>query len=85
MALWLKSKGHSVYERNVWPTGQVAVGVVVQLLVAALSDSPLLKGRRWPSILIMQGGTLFGVASASSLSVANAELGKGLATPETQR
>jgi ACS family pantothenate transporter-like MFS transporter len=61
MALWLKSKGHSVYERNVWPTGQVAVGVVVQLLVAALSDSPLLKGRRWPSILIMQGGTLFGV------------------------
>jgi ACS family pantothenate transporter-like MFS transporter len=60
MALWLKSKGHSVYERNVWPTGQVAVGVVVQLLAAALSDSPLLQGRRWPSILVMQAGTLFG-------------------------
>jgi ACS family pantothenate transporter-like MFS transporter len=60
MALWLKSKGHSVYERNVWPTGQVAVGVVVQLLFAALSDSPLLKGRRWPSIIVMQTGTLFG-------------------------
>jgi ACS family pantothenate transporter-like MFS transporter len=60
MALWLKSKGHSVYERNIWPTGQVAVGVVVQLSAAALSDSPLLKGRRWPSILLMQAGTLFG-------------------------
>jgi ACS family pantothenate transporter-like MFS transporter len=66
MALWLKSKGHSVYERNVWPTGQVAVGVVVQLLVAALSDSPLLKGRRWPSIFIMQGGTLVGVIILAS-------------------
>lgn len=26
-----------------------------------LSDSPLLKGRRWPVILVMQAGTLFGV------------------------
>jgi ACS family pantothenate transporter-like MFS transporter len=58
-ALWLKSKGHSVYERNVWPTGQVAVGVVVQLLAGAISDSPLLKGRRWPAIVVMQAGTLF--------------------------
>lgn len=61
MALWLKSNGRSVYERNVWPTGQVAVGVVVQLLAGALSDSPLLKGRRWPAIIVMQAGTLFGV------------------------
>lgn len=61
MALWLKSEGHTVYERNVWPTGQVAVGVVVQLMAGALSDSPLLKGRRWPAIVIMQAGTLFGV------------------------
>lgn len=60
MALWLKSKGHSVYERNVWPTGQVAVGVVVQLAAGALSDSPLLKGRRWPAIIVMQAGTFFG-------------------------
>lgn len=59
MALWLKSKGHSVYERNVWPTGQVAVGVVVQVLAGTLSDSPLLKGRRWPAIVVMQSGTLF--------------------------
>lgn len=61
MALWLKSKGHSVYERNVWPTGQVAVGVVVQITAGILSDSPLLKGRRWPAIIIMQLGTLFGM------------------------
>jgi ACS family pantothenate transporter-like MFS transporter len=61
MALWLKDQGHSVYERNVWPTGQVAVGVVVQLLAGILSDSPLLKGRRWPVIIVMQAGTLFGV------------------------
>lgn len=60
MALWLKSSGHSVYERNVWPTGQVAVGVVVQLTAGALSDSPLLKGRRWPAIVVMQAGTLIG-------------------------
>ncbi|KAF9731973.1 hypothetical protein PMIN02_000338 [Paraphaeosphaeria minitans] len=59
-ALWLKSTGHTVYQRNVWPTGQVAVGVVVQLLAGMLSDSPLLKGRRWPAIVVMQAGTLFG-------------------------
>jgi ACS family pantothenate transporter-like MFS transporter len=61
MGLWLKANGHSVYERNVWPTGQVAVGVVVQLVAGALSDSPLLKGRRWPAIIVMQSGTLFGM------------------------
>jgi ACS family pantothenate transporter-like MFS transporter len=60
-ALWLKSNGHSVYERNVWPTGQVAVGVVVQLLAGMLCDSPLLKGRRWPAIVVMQGVSLFGL------------------------
>jgi hypothetical protein len=60
-ALWLKSNGHSIYERNVWPTGQVAVGVVVQLLAGMLCDSPLLKGRRWPAIVVMQGVSLFGL------------------------
>ncbi|KAH4125838.1 hypothetical protein HBH47_055790 [Parastagonospora nodorum] len=61
MGLWLKANGRSVYERNVWPTGQVAVGVVVQLVAGALSDSPLLKGRRWPVIIVMQAGTLIGM------------------------
>jgi ACS family pantothenate transporter-like MFS transporter len=60
-ALWLKSNGHSVYERNVWPTGQVAVGVVVQLLAGMLCDSPLLKGRRWPAIVVMQGVSMVGL------------------------
>lgn len=59
-ALWLKSTGHSVYQRNVWPTGQVAVGVVAQILAGMLSDSPILNGRRWPVIIVMQAGTLFG-------------------------
>jgi ACS family pantothenate transporter-like MFS transporter len=69
MALWLKSTGHSVYERNVWPTGQVAVGVVVQLVAGALSDSPLLKGRRWPAIIVMQAGGLFGCAIIAAWNV----------------
>jgi len=46
VALWLKSKGHSVHERNVWSPTQVVVGVVVQLLAEALSNSPFPKGRR---------------------------------------
>lgn len=71
MGLWLKSNGHSVYERNVWPTGQVAVGVVVQLLAGALSDSPLLKGRRWPAIVVMQAGTLFGMITLAVWNVSD--------------
>jgi MFS family permease len=58
-----------VYERNVWPTGQVAVGVVVQLAAGALSDSPLLKGRRWPAIIAMQAGGLFGCAIIAAWNV----------------
>lgn len=71
MALWLKDTGHSVYERNVWPTGQVAVGVVVQLLAGILSDSPLLKGRRWPAIIVMQAGALFGTAILAAWNVSD--------------
>lgn len=59
-ALWLKSTGHTVYQINVWPTGQIAVGVVIQLLAGMLSDSPLLGGRRWPFIVVMQALTLLG-------------------------
>ncbi|PQE16211.1 Pantothenate transporter liz1 protein [Rutstroemia sp. NJR-2017a BVV2] len=58
-ALWLKAKGNSVYDRNVLPTGQYAVGVVVQVLAAMLSDSPLFGGARWHVIVLMQLGTLF--------------------------
>ncbi|CAI6331927.1 unnamed protein product [Periconia digitata] len=71
MALWLKSQGKSVYERNVWPTGQVAVGVVIQILAGMLSDSPLLKGRRWPAIIVMQAGALFGNAVLATWNVSN--------------
>ncbi|KAH8659772.1 major facilitator superfamily transporter [Xylariales sp. PMI_506] len=58
-SLWLKSTGHSVYQINVWPTGQAAVGVVTQVVAGMLSDSPLLRGRRWQAIMVMQGGTIF--------------------------
>ncbi|KAG9202871.1 hypothetical protein G6514_003893 [Epicoccum nigrum] len=70
-ALWLKANGHSVYERNVWPTGQVAIGVVVQLAAGAISDSPLLKGRRWPVIIVMQAGTLVGTSILSAWNVSD--------------
>jgi ACS family pantothenate transporter-like MFS transporter len=58
-ALWLKSTKHTIYEINVWPTGQVAVGLVVQILAGVISDSPLLRGKRWQTILVMQAGTFF--------------------------
>ncbi|EED13095.1 allantoate permease, putative [Talaromyces stipitatus ATCC 10500] len=58
-ALWLKSTHHSIYQVNVWPTGQYAVGVVVQLLAGVISDSPLLRGRRWQTLIAMQIPTIF--------------------------
>jgi len=50
-----------VYQINVWPTGQAAIGVVVQIAAGMLSDSPLLGGRRWQAITVMQAGTFFAV------------------------
>ncbi|TVY53628.1 Pantothenate transporter liz1 [Lachnellula cervina] len=60
-ALWLKSEGYSIYQINVWPTGQAAIGVVVQVVAGMLSDSKLLRGNRWQAISVMQGGTFFAV------------------------
>ncbi|KAL3709031.1 hypothetical protein TMatcc_002820 [Talaromyces marneffei ATCC 18224] len=59
-ALWLKSTGHSVYQINVWPTGQYAVGVVTQLLAGIISDSPIFRGKRWQTLIAMQVPTIFG-------------------------
>lgn len=70
-ALWLKANGHTVYQRNVWPTGQVAIGVVVQLAAGMISDSPLLKGRRWPAIIVMQAGSLIGTSILAAWSVSD--------------
>lgn len=58
-ALYLKSTHHTVAQANVWPTGQSAVGAVTQILAGMLSDSPLLRGKRWQTIAVMQGGTVF--------------------------
>nr|OQO23742.1 hypothetical protein B0A51_08962 [Rachicladosporium sp. CCFEE 5018] len=71
-ALWLKSTKHSVYEINVWPTGQLAVGLVVQILAGMISDSRLLRGRRWQMILIMQTGTFFGAVSLAAWNISYA-------------
>ena len=68
-ALYLKATHHSVYQINVWPTGQSAVGVVVQIAAGMLSDSPLLNGRRWQAITVMQAGTLLGTVIISIWSV----------------
>jgi MFS family permease len=59
-ALWLKDTHHSIYQINVWPTGQYAVGVVVQILAGIISDSPLLRGKRWQTLIAMQVPTIFG-------------------------
>jgi ACS family pantothenate transporter-like MFS transporter len=56
----LKSTGHSVYEISVWPTGQSALEVVVQIATGMLSDSPLLNEVRWQALTFMQAGSLFG-------------------------
>jgi ACS family pantothenate transporter-like MFS transporter len=58
-ALWLKSENYPVYNINVYPTGQNALGVVVQVVAGMLSDSPLLRGKRWQAIITMQSGTVF--------------------------
>ncbi|KAL1305490.1 hypothetical protein AAFC00_002365 [Neodothiora populina] len=71
-SLWLKAEHHSVYQINVWPTGQSAIGVVTQVVAGMLSDSPLLNGRRWQAIIVMQGGTIF---STTVLAVWNVPIG----------
>jgi ACS family pantothenate transporter-like MFS transporter len=58
-ALWLKSEKYPVYQINVLPTGQAGIGVFVQIIAGMLSDSPLLRGKRWQAITVMQGGTFF--------------------------
>ncbi|KAI1876991.1 uncharacterized protein JN550_001063 [Neoarthrinium moseri] len=71
-ALYLKAEGHSTYEVNVWPTGQAAVGAVTQIVAGMLTDSPLLRGRRWQAIAVMQGGTIF---SCIVLAIWNVPIG----------
>jgi MFS family permease len=58
-ALWLKSEHFSVSNINVLPTGQNGIGVFVQVVAGMLSDSPLLRGKRWQAIIAMQAGTFF--------------------------
>lgn len=61
-ALWLKAeKKYTVSQINVYPTGQNAIGVVVQIVLGMLSDSPLGKGRVWQALMFMQMVTFSGV------------------------
>lgn len=57
--LYLKSAGYSVKNVNVLPTAQYAIGGVTQIVAGMLSDSPLLKGRRWQAMTVMQAVTIF--------------------------
>ncbi|TAQ88442.1 hypothetical protein B7494_g3236 [Chlorociboria aeruginascens] len=58
-SLWLKSTGHSVYKINVLPTAQYGIGTLVLIIAGMISDSPLLLGRRWQAISVLQGVTVF--------------------------
>ncbi|KAF7893960.1 hypothetical protein EAF00_007474 [Botryotinia globosa] len=68
-ALWLKAKDNSVYDRDVLPTAQAGIGVIVQVVTAMISDSNLLHGTRWPPILVMQLGTFFSAVVLAMWSV----------------
>lgn len=79
-ALYLKAKKHTVYQINVWPTGQSAVGVIIQVLAGMLSDSPLLQGRRWEALTFMQSGTILGAIIITVWTVPTALLYFGFYT-----
>jgi ACS family pantothenate transporter-like MFS transporter len=68
-ALYLKATHRTIYEINVWPTGQSAIGVVVQIAAGMLTDSPLLNGRRWQAITFMQAGTFIGAVIIAAWNV----------------
>ena len=58
-SLYLKAENYSVYDINVWPTGQPAIGAVSQIIAGMISDSPLLNGHCAEAIFVMQAGTFF--------------------------
>jgi ACS family pantothenate transporter-like MFS transporter len=68
-ALYLKATHRTIYEINVWPTGQSAIGVVVQIAAGMLTDSRLLNGRRWQAITFMQAGTFIGAVIIAAWNV----------------
>jgi ACS family pantothenate transporter-like MFS transporter len=50
MQLWLKGKGYSVSQINIYPTITAAITVVSTLIYAWTSDT-VFRGARWPPIL----------------------------------
>ncbi|KAF2811303.1 MFS general substrate transporter [Mytilinidion resinicola] len=70
-SLWLKAEKYSVYDINVLPTAQTAIGVVVQLIAGMVSDSPLLKGRRAEAMSAMILGTFFSVITLAVWDVSH--------------
>lgn len=70
-ALWLKAENYSLYDYNVLPTSQYGLAVIVQVAAGMLSDSPLLRGRRWQGIVVMQVITLFGTVVLAIWNVSN--------------
>lgn len=61
-ALWLKSEGHSVVDINVWPTAQIALGLVVLLVATLYLDSQYGQRHLWLVAIVMQTGTLCSAA-----------------------
>jgi ACS family pantothenate transporter-like MFS transporter len=50
MQIWLKGKGYSIAEINIFPTITAAIAVVTTLIYAWASDT-VFRGARWPPIL----------------------------------
>lgn len=71
-ALWLRSTPHTIYQINVWPTGEYAVGVITRILAGIISNSSLLQGKRWQALIALQTPTIFGCIA---LAVSNVPLG----------
>ncbi|RKU44141.1 hypothetical protein DL546_004832 [Coniochaeta pulveracea] len=67
MQLWLKGKGYSVSQINIYPTITAAITVVTTLIYAWTSDT-IFRGARWPPILF-SGVTL--IIAYTSLAVWN--------------
>jgi ACS family pantothenate transporter-like MFS transporter len=65
MQIWLKSKGYTVSEINIYPTITAAITVITTLIYAWTSDT-VFRGARWPPILF-SGVTL--IIAYTSLAV----------------
>lgn len=69
--LWLKAKGYSVRDINVYPTGTSAIQVATTLVYAWTSDS-IFRGARWPPIVFSAIVNLVANASLAAWRIPDA-------------